>query len=729
MNRQESYFKSKYFRGFFFSYLILILVFVAGMGAWYLYAYRASYQAGVRESARQKASAFATESDRDLLTAQALCSAMNTSESLRNIYQVTAIEKKTVDSMQLYRALSELSRVKGASGNLDVYSILLYFQGDTRLYAPGTVIALDSAVSAPFAGPWIGQTSVAELLRLQGSTNVILNKQFLIYADVYNGGTGASAKGVALVLLDTSGLAGRMRALQPLLDGAEILDGSRAVYASGDMRQDGEVYEIGSLVAPGVVYRLQLAEAALRTPVPFSVLLPLGLMILGGAAFLYVLYRSLKRRYRPIGEISQMVSTDKDGEKPRDEMEDIMRGIADLIGERNGYREKMITISPYASHGALHQLLSGTIGGQQMEVLREEQFWGLRQGYFVVGVVNLAAVNAAGAPEQRFLDARALAAHACAAFSDEEHTVVTCPRDAQNLYVVVNGDHGEALGELFYDMLPKMVEAIDDSSLAVTVGVSAAQTDPEHLRDACREAARALENMLTGGRGSVYFIDAERDEEGRSYELPKDFQKRVVRDLKENNQEDLNALLDALWEKNIRRAALPPETVRQMVNELHACIGAALREISEKSTTHIRIERIREPATIEEIFAYYRTLLSRAAQAYQEEVAGDSGEALQQDICDYINQNLYNPELSLSSVADHFGVSGKLVGAVCKNAFGKTYLQYVRDCQIQHAVQLLQTTELPLEEIAEQCGFSNLLTFRRNFKAAMNMNPSDFRKE
>ena len=89
---------------------------------------------------------------------------------------------------------------------------------------------------------------------------------------------------------------------------------------------------------------------------------------------------------------------------------------------------------------------------------------------------------------------------------------------------------------------------------------------------------------------------------------------------------------------------------------------------------------------------------------------------------------MLNPDLSLTSAADHFGVSGKLVGTVCRNRFGKTFLQYVRDCQIQKATELLQTTDLSLEEIAEQCGFTNLLTFRRNFKATMGINPSDYRK-
>ena len=85
-------------------------------------------------------------------------------------------------------------------------------------------------------------------------------------------------------------------------------------------------------------------------------------------------------------------------------------------------------------------------------------------------------------------------------------------------------------------------------------------------------------------------------------------------------------------------------------------------------------------------------------------------------------------ELSLNGVADHFGVSGKLVGTVCRDAFGKTFLQYVRDCQIQHATELLQTTDLSLEEIAEQCGFTDANYFTRTFKKINGLSPNEFRK-
>lgn len=187
-------------------------------------------------------------------------------------------------------------------------------------------------------------------------------------------------------------------------------------------------------------------------------------------------------------------------------------------------------------------------------------------------------------------------------------------------------------------------------------------------------------------------------------------------------------MLEEIYTRNVKEAELPMAEIRMMVDELHFTIRNALREVYDMSTTHIQIERIREAATIEEIFAYYRTVFA-ASLNQRENLAGEGEERkLGQEICAYILGHCCDPDLSLNSVADHFGVSTKMVGLICKDTFGKTYLQYVRDLQIRRAAALLQTTDATLEEIAQQCGFANLLTFRRNFKAVMGMNPSDYRK-
>ncbi len=729
-SKNENLFRSSFFRKLFLSYALIILVSIAAFCSWYLVSYSANQVSAVRNEASRQATAFATRTDQNLLIAQSLTGAMNSSEILRNMYQSICIEKKTPDSLLLYRSQSELSRVKASSGNLEVYAILLGFEGDMRLFAPGRVIALEDPVGTLPVTPWIEVTNGVNLLGLQGNSNMMLNREFLIYADAYTGGNAHSgARGLAVVLMELAPLESRAEELRPLFGSISIYNGAKQIFASGGSPNPEESLEISSLVSPSLSYRFDIDPAALRVALPLTALWPLLLVALFGLLSLWGCYRYLRRRYAPIGAITEMVSTEEPGARDPGDLDAVLKGISDLIGERNGYREKMITVSPYASHGALHQLLSGNMNEAQVSALKEEQFWFLRWENYMVGLVNLAVNRGRPASEQRYLDARALAAHACSALSREERLIITCPRDARNLYVVVNGDDPEGLADLFYTLLEQIVEAVDDPDLSVTIGVSNTQTEPDRLRDACLEASSALENMITGGRGSVYFTEKEPETPDREFWFPVDARVKIVRGVTENRPEDLSRLMDQIWEKNFRKASLSPAAVRRLVDELHSCISGALRDLSEKSTTHLRIERQPELATIEEIFDYYREILSRTLVTWQQEVAGDDGDdRLQQEICDYINANVLNPDLSLTSVADHFGVSSKMVGTVCRDSFGKTFLQYVRDCQIQRATVLLQTTDLSLEEIAEQCGFTNLLTFRRNFKATMGINPSDYRK-
>ncbi len=720
--------RSPFFRRLLLSYMVLILVGVAGFGVWYLFSYRDTVTNAARETVRQRATAYAMETDRSLLIAQNLCNAMNASESVRNMYQTICIEKQTPNSMQLYRTQSELSRIKAGGESLDIYAILLGFSGDSRLYAPGKVIALEAPVTGMNVTPWVEVTNAVSLMKLRNVSDIILNKTFLIYADAYTGGTlHGAARGLTMVLIDTGPLEARTGELAACACRTEIWYGAKAVFQSGEAADGAEWLEIASLANRDVRYRVAIDPAFLRVALPVKSLVPLGILAAFGLLSLYLCYRYLRYRTRPIQAITRLVSTERHEESR--ELDEVMRGIAELIGERNGYREKVITLSPYASQGALHQLISGGAEDGAIDGLKEE-FHGLRSGYYLVALINLAAPRGCRASEQRYLDARTLAAHACEALSDEEHPLVTISRDAQNLYAVVSGEQPEPLSALVYELLPGIQAAIDDSEIAVTIGVSSVQTELEQLRRACAEAAAALENMMTGGRGSVYFTEEAPEERPREYYFPQDAQQRIIRALEENRPEEWQALLDRIWDENMRHADLPPDIVRQLVDELHTCVSGALRESSGQSVTHLRIERVREPATIEEIFDYYRSVLTQAMTTYRREVAEDeSGRRLEQEICDYINENVLNPALSLTAVADRFGVSGKFVSTVCKNRYGETYLQYVRHCQVQRAAELLQQTDMPLEEIAAQCGFASLLTFRRNFKAVMGVNPSDYRKQ
>lgn len=716
--KEKTYFHSKVFIRLFLSYALIIMVFLTLYTGTYLFSYSSYHRGIVEREMQQKTAAWATAMDQQLLAAQSACSAVNTSESSREVLYTAYAQGKTIDSMQLYRMLNELKRIKGSSANMHVYNLMLSLNGDDKLYTGGSVISVEGTGRLLDQYPYIGVTTASVLLGVKSNASMVVNKPFLIYADDYTP-NGSTAKGTVLVLLEQSSLKSMTEDVLSGVAGGCLVRSGEQFFAFG--QRQGQAFSAQSMVIPGLEYQVYADEGVFALPVNASLLTPVLLMALLGVAFLLATYKLSKRYYQPIDNIGQMI--ERDGGS--DEMDEILEGVRSLIGERNGYRERMITISPYARRGMLHSLLSGDVKHQHLEVLTNEQFIGLRKAYFMLAVVNVAGSDAT---MKQYLDAQELIVHACREMSTDEYTVACCAKNPQNLFVIVNSDDDANMEALFYKLHQRCIEALDDKRYAVTIGVSRLENDLEALRDACTDAEQALEQMLTGGRSSVYFYETAQIKEARPYFFPKDAQRRIAKGLKEGNLADLEAMLEEIYTRNVKEAELPMAEIRMMVDELHFTIRNALREMSDMSMTHIQIERIREAATIEEIFTYYRTVFATSLKQ-RENLAGAGEERkLGQEICTYILIHCCDPDLSLNSVADHFGVSTKMVGLICKDTFGKTYLQYVRDLQIQRAAALLQTTDATLEEIAQQCGFANLLTFRRNFKAVMGMNPSDYRK-
>lgn len=718
VQKRESYFRSRVFIRLFLSYALIIGLFLALYIGMYLSSCSRYYKGAAERELQRQADAWGTMMDRQLLAAQSVCAAVNTSENTRSILSNVYVEGRTIDSMQMYKMLNELKRIKGASANGNVYNLMLTFTGDNRVYTGGTVIAVEGEIAPLSESPFIGLTTASRLLGVRNTSSMVMNKEFLIYADNYTA-FNSTAQGTVLVLFEQSGLKTMMQTALRGTAGASLSHEGDVLLGFGGETE--YAFTVGSMVVDDLLYTVYADKAMFAVPLTASVLMPMGVLALLGGVFLAVTYWFSKRYYQPIDNIGQMIEHPGGG----DEIDGILEGVRSLIGERNGYRERMITITPYAKQGILHSLLSGDVEHQQLEVLTNEQFIGLRKAYFMLAVVNVAA------PEmsmQQYRDAQELIAHACRALSSEEHTVVCCEKNAQNLFVIINSDDGEGMEALFYPLYHSCVEALDDPRFAVTIGVSGLQNDIQSLRDACEDAEQALGQMLTGGRSSVYFYEDAQEKEQRRYFFPKEAHKRIVRGLKEGNLADLEEMLGEIYRCNVKEVELPLSELQGMVDELHVTIRNALRDVFDMSATHIQVERIREAATMEEVFAYYRTVLATAISQRAELPGEGEDRALETEICAYIGAHFCDPELLLGSVADRFGVSTKMVGLVCKEAYGKTFLQYVRDLQIQHAVELLQTTDETLEEIARRCGFANLLTFRRNFKAVVGMNPSDYRK-
>lgn len=97
-----------------------------------------------------------------------------------------------------------------------------------------------------------------------------------------------------------------------------------------------------------------------------------------------------------------------------------------------------------------------------------------------------------------------------------------------------------------------------------------------------------------------------------------------------------------------------------------------------------------------------------------------------QKVINQVNLNLTN-DLSLKVMSEMFHISAGYLSTLFKKETGMTLTDYVNKRRVDHAVLLLNATNLQIQTIAAYCGINDMNYFTRIFKKYMDMTPKKYR--
>jgi AraC-like DNA-binding protein len=116
-----------------------------------------------------------------------------------------------------------------------------------------------------------------------------------------------------------------------------------------------------------------------------------------------------------------------------------------------------------------------------------------------------------------------------------------------------------------------------------------------------------------------------------------------------------------------------------------------------------------------------------------------SGSALNKNLKSYDGKRLnlvleftfreFNRPIELTEIARLANLTPQAFCKYFKTRTRKTYVHFLNEIRIQHAVRLLHKDEESIASIAYQSGFVNLSHFNRTFKVITGMTPRDFLKQ
>lgn len=95
---------------------------------------------------------------------------------------------------------------------------------------------------------------------------------------------------------------------------------------------------------------------------------------------------------------------------------------------------------------------------------------------------------------------------------------------------------------------------------------------------------------------------------------------------------------------------------------------------------------------------------------------------------DYIRETYMDADMSLEAFANLMQVSPVYMSRIIKQELGTSFVSLVTQLRMNKAIQLLNATDLPINEIAEKVGYDTQHYFSTAFKKAVGVSPNQYRK-
>lgn len=97
-------------------------------------------------------------------------------------------------------------------------------------------------------------------------------------------------------------------------------------------------------------------------------------------------------------------------------------------------------------------------------------------------------------------------------------------------------------------------------------------------------------------------------------------------------------------------------------------------------------------------------------------------------LCTWAIEHL-SEALTVSKLAERAGLTARSLSRRFQEEVGMSPLQWLIEQRVRKAQALLEATDLPVEDIAHECGFGGLLPCRRHFRRLVGVSPQQYRRD
>lgn len=317
----------------------------------------------------------------------------------------------------------------------------------------------------------------------------------------------------------------------------------------------------------------------------------------------------------------------------------------------------------------------------------------------------------------------------CIDMAGSEHCVF---EDNQRVIIIFNfKQERKGQRQAAIHMIQKITEVIGDILEIQWAGALGGETDTVNgLHQSYCEANLAMEYRYLLGYNQIYDF-CELDYREHVFSYPTQEIKQFIYSMKFLGVEQMVQAMCEIERICIQNREISILNIKMIFFEI---LNSIIKELSffENPMESLCEEGVSLYHTMNHLSTmqqFSKRILEYGEKVYLElhEVRANRSNELILSVREYMEQKYHDPELSLSVVAAHIGMNTNYLSSLFKKETGINFVEYLTKIRMEHAMVLMQTTELKNYEIADHTGFSNPHYFSISFKKYIGLSPSEFR--
>lgn len=300
-----------------------------------------------------------------------------------------------------------------------------------------------------------------------------------------------------------------------------------------------------------------------------------------------------------------------------------------------------------------------------------------------------------------------------------------------NKFTIVLNANKEHFKDIFRFSENLKNELKKEVHIRVSLGISKICENITNLSQAYKEANEALKYRDISNHYDVIYIDQIKIRNRQFMTYPKENVEVINSHLRMGNKKEaldnLNEMIDGFMVDNkytyysdIQKIFIRfLNSINSTLNEL----GLELNDIFPEENVY---QTLLQMNTIDEIKSWSEKIIVEISD-YIISAVDDKKNKYIEEINTYLEGNPLK-DITLSTVAEHLALNPSYVSKMFKEHIGKGFTEYLTDYKVKKSKELLVNTDLKIQDICTEMGYSNSYYFIKIFKKYTGLTPGEYRK-